>query len=97
MGAESGNLLSMTNVGWCYEFGRGTEANPVEAMKWYQKALDNGYQMNDWLSQRMEECKAKLPSDATVKFPKAWVTQGDNTYITIHFHFIVQIIIKTGI
>ena len=88
--AEAGDFIAMTNVGSCYEFGRGVEANPVEAMKWYQKALDNGYQMNDWLSQRMEECKAKLPSDATVKFPTAWVTQGDDTYITIHFHFIVH-------
>ena len=71
-GAEAGVSASIANIGWCYEFGRGVEANPVEAMNWYQKALDNGYQMDDWLSQRMEECKLKMPSRPTAKIVSIW-------------------------
>ena len=90
--AEAGEFTAMANMGWCYEFGRGVEANPVEAMKWYQKALDNGYQMDDWLSQRMEECKLKMPSNVEVIFNTAWTTAPNdkNTYkwnIYLHLHF----------
>ena len=59
-GAEAGNLTAMTNVGFCYEFGRGVEANPLEAMNWYQKALDCGYPKNDWITERMEACDSNL-------------------------------------
>lgn len=91
-GAEANNPTAMTNVGFCLEFGRGVEANPVEAMNWYQKALDNGHQMNDWLSQRMEECKLKLPSDVEVIFNNAWATapndvNTDKWNIYLHLHF----------
>ena len=58
-GAEAGDLTAMTNVGFCYEFGRGVKKNTIEAMSWYQKAIDNGCQMNEWLSQRMAECRRK--------------------------------------
>ena len=61
-------------------------------MNWYQKALDNGHQMNDWLSQRMEECKLKLPSNVEVIFNNAWATapndiNTDKWNIYLHLHF----------
>jgi len=100
-GAETGNLTAMTNVGFCLEFGRGVEANPVEAMNWYQKALDKGYQMDDWISSRMKECKTKILSQPTAKIVSIWVLNanphdmlgngyGNDSSIIVHCHIQVD-------
>ena len=42
-GALQGDAMSQRNLGLMYEQGRGVPQNFPEARKWYQKALDNGY------------------------------------------------------
>lgn len=56
-----GNSSAMANVGWCYENGRGVEENLEAALEWYQKALDSGYQKDDWITERMNQCQAAQP------------------------------------
>lgn len=38
--ANAGYYLAMTKVGQAYEYGRGTEQNIPNAIKWYKKAID---------------------------------------------------------
>ena len=58
--ADLGNTTSIASVGMCYELGKGVELSYHEALKWYQKALDNGYQMDDWITERINSCEANL-------------------------------------
>lgn len=48
--AQSGNTQAMANVGWCYQTGRGMNADFQKALVWYQKALDNGYSNMNWIT-----------------------------------------------
>lgn len=82
--------MVLANIGWCYETGRANEVDYQEALNYYQKALDNGFEMNDWISQHIEECKTKLPTGASCDFSGAWVSQFDNSTIATHFHFVVH-------
>lgn len=58
--AEAGYAFAMSNVGWCYENGRGVEKNLEVALEWYQKALDNGYQKDDWIIEHITNCQVKV-------------------------------------
>lgn len=40
--AQNGNVTSLYMLGLCYEEGRGTSIDKVEARKYYKKAADNG-------------------------------------------------------
>ena len=41
--AELGNKYAQSNLGVCYEFGRGVSKDINEAVKWYRKAAEQGY------------------------------------------------------
>ena len=41
--AELNDPWAITNLGWCYECGRGLEENPAEAVKYYRRAAELGY------------------------------------------------------
>lgn len=40
--AEAGDAKAQNTVGEMYEYGRGVERDPAEALKWYRKAADQG-------------------------------------------------------
>ena len=42
LAAEQKYSRAMCNVAYCYEYGKGTEVNAVEAVRWYQRAVDQG-------------------------------------------------------
>jgi TPR repeat protein len=37
--AEADLPVSQYNIGYIFEYGEGVEANPTEALKWYQKGI----------------------------------------------------------
>ena len=41
--ANEGDVFAQTNAAWGYENGYGTAADDYEAVKWYQKAAEQGY------------------------------------------------------
>ena len=41
--AEQGYAKAQFGLGICYDFGKGVEKNPTEAVKWYRKAAEQGY------------------------------------------------------
>ena len=41
--AEQGDAKAQCNLGICYDFGKGVEKNPTEAVKWYRKAAEQGF------------------------------------------------------
>jgi tetratricopeptide (TPR) repeat protein len=87
--AEDGDLVALANIGWCYEVGRGYKVDYQKALDYYQKALDNGYQMNDWISKRIKTCESILIGPkATIG--KAWVSQLDDQTIVVHFHIQIK-------
>lgn len=59
--AEAGYVFAMSNVGWCYENGRGVNKDIKIALEWYQKALDNGYRKDDWITERISQCQKAQP------------------------------------
>ena len=42
IGAEKGHGNAQFRLGECYEFGRGVEQDHGKAIRWYQKAADQG-------------------------------------------------------
>lgn len=42
-GAKSGSADAQFNLGYCYDWGIGTETNLKAAAEWYSKASDNGH------------------------------------------------------
>ena len=42
LSAQQGYNVGETNLGQCYEFGRGTSRNPEEARRWYASAAAKG-------------------------------------------------------
>jgi TPR repeat protein len=42
MAAEKGNAQAQFNIGNCYYFGMGIAKNKKEALKWWQKAAEQG-------------------------------------------------------
>tara|TARA_B110000008_G_C16461088_1_gene360061 strand:- start:291 stop:503 length:213 start_codon:yes stop_codon:yes gene_type:complete len=42
--AEKGDKNAQSNVGYCYEKGRGCEIDLVKAMDWYKKAAAQEFQ-----------------------------------------------------
>lgn len=80
--ADSGHQSAMANVGWCYENGKGTQADVNKALKWYQKALDNGYQMDEWIKNRIDKCHESLNPYGEIT--RAWVTNEGQFSIAIH-------------
>lgn len=41
--AEAGSAEARFNLGLMYSLGKGVEADPAEAAKWYRKAADQGF------------------------------------------------------
>ena len=41
--AEKGDVRAQANVGWMYQAGEGTAADPVKAVAWYAKAAAGGH------------------------------------------------------
>jgi uncharacterized protein len=37
--AKAGHANAQYNLGWMFENGKGVEANPVKAVKWYRKGI----------------------------------------------------------
>ena len=40
--AEEGNHIVQNNLGYCYQYGIGTEKNYNQAFQWYLKSAENG-------------------------------------------------------
>ena len=55
--AELSNAYGMSGMGLCYEFGNGVKQDYAEALKWYKKALENGREKDEWITDRMENCR----------------------------------------
>ena len=87
--AEDGVINALVNIGWCYENGRGYKVDYHKALDYYHKALDNGFEMNDWISERIKSCESMLAGpNATIG--KAWVSQLDDQTIIVHFHITIM-------
>ena len=43
--ARNGDTISMFEVAKCYYYGKGVEENHAEALCWYKKAADAGYDL----------------------------------------------------
>ena len=42
--ADAGNLAkAQDNLGWMYRHGRGVPQDDAEAIKWFRRAVENGY------------------------------------------------------
>ncbi len=64
--AEQGSAVAQVYVGWMYETGKGVPSNSTEAIKWYQKAADQG---NDDAKRRimaMTETRSSPSEPATI-------------------------------
>ena len=81
--AELSNAYGMSGMGLCYEFGNGVKQDYAEALKWYEKALENGYEKDEWITERMENCR--LEGKPNVKLinidsTKGFYSVGQNLY-----------------
>lgn len=42
--AEQGDAVAQSTLAWCYDTGNGVGIDPAEAVKWYGKAAEQGYE-----------------------------------------------------
>ena len=57
---ELGVAEGMSGLAWCYEYGNGVKQDYSEALNWYQKSIDNGREKDEWITERINECKSKV-------------------------------------
>ena len=57
---NGGNAYGMSGLACCYEFGYGVKQDYAEALKWYEKALENGREKDEWIINRMKECNSHI-------------------------------------
>jgi TPR repeat protein len=43
MAAEQGHTIAQFNLGLCFMYGQGVAKDPVEAVKWYRMAAEQGH------------------------------------------------------
>src|SRR5260221_133949 len=43
LAAEKGDAVTQNKLGYAYEYGKGVPKDETEAVRWYQKAADQGY------------------------------------------------------
>ena len=59
-GADLNDVYSMSGLAWCYEFGNGVKQDYEKALALYQQSLDNGREKDEWIINRMKECKKEV-------------------------------------
>ena len=87
--ASRGNLNALTNIGWCYENGHGYKRNYQEALNCYQKALDKGYAKDDWITERIDSCKAML-AGPNVQINRIWFDCDGSKELYVHCDWVAN-------
>ena len=87
--ASKGDLNALANIGWCYENGHGYKIDYQEALNYYQKALENGYVKDEWISERIKSCEHMLSGpNATIE--KVWIDCDGVQKIYVHCSWVVN-------
>lgn len=87
--ASAGNLAALTNIGWCYENGHGYKVDYQEALNYYQKALNNGYIKDDWITARIQNCEAML-AGPNANVEKVWIDCDGVGEVYVHCNWTVN-------
>lgn len=55
--AEAGDILAQYHLALLLDVGKWTRRNPLEALKWYKRAAENGYVKAQYFLARMYEAQ----------------------------------------
>ena len=87
--AEKDVLVALTNIGWCYENGQGVKKDYKEALNCYQKALDKGYAKDDWITERIDSCKAML-AGPNAQINRIWFDCDGSKELYVHCDWVAN-------
>jgi TPR repeat protein len=65
IGAERGDRYGQYNLGWSYEYGEGVAVDVSQAIRWYQKAANQGLEDAKEALERLASSKAAQPPKET--------------------------------
>ena len=88
---DGGNAYGMSGLAYCYELGYGVKQDYAEALKWYEKALENGREKDEWITERIENCKSRLAGPTAI-IEKIWVDKNEQSVssVNIHCRFVIN-------
>ena len=86
--AEAGYAYGLSGLALCYQLGNGVNIDYEKALTLYQQSLDKGREEDEWIIERMKECKILPCPNATIE--KVWVDCDGVKEIYVHCNWIVN-------